>query len=304
MKKLTALFLALILILSFSACGKAIPAYDSLNGSKEQFTESTTKQSKQETESKTPKFDIDDIDWNIKEGIVDGERYLVMSYVNNTKFAIVDFNIHFTEKDNLSEAEKDAYLNDIIDEFGFDDESEEDIAQFKATKIGMSAESEKLIYPKESIENIHVHYYNGYYYVKNDAHFDLVTPDIATVKFISDGKLYTVYYDFNSGDYSYDNKIENANYWTEFEIGNMVPKPDAEIILEYNIETEKIFIFTVLGVDEQDYLSYVEQLRNAGFTEGKYVTDDYFSADNAEGYSISIDFNEDECSYKVTTYAP
>ena len=56
------------------------------------------------TDSETVK--IEDIDWNVGEGIIDGDRHIVMNYVNNSKLDIVYFGLDYTEKEEITEEEK------------------------------------------------------------------------------------------------------------------------------------------------------------------------------------------------------
>lgn len=38
-----------------------------------------------DTESKSNDLKIEDIDWSVDEGILDGDRYVMLSYSNNSK---------------------------------------------------------------------------------------------------------------------------------------------------------------------------------------------------------------------------
>ena len=59
------------------------------------------------------KINIEDIAWNIDEGIVDGDRYVLLSYTNNTEYTITDFKITFKEKAGITEEEKSDFCADI-----------------------------------------------------------------------------------------------------------------------------------------------------------------------------------------------
>ena len=51
---------------------------------------------------KQSKINIEDIDWKVKQGIVDGDRYALLDYTNNTPYTITHFELTFEEKDDLS----------------------------------------------------------------------------------------------------------------------------------------------------------------------------------------------------------
>ena len=40
---------------------------------------------------KQSKINIEDIDWKVKQGIVDGDRYALLDYTNNTPYTITHF---------------------------------------------------------------------------------------------------------------------------------------------------------------------------------------------------------------------
>lgn len=48
---------------------------------------------------KKVKINIEDIAWNVDEGIVDGDRYVLLDYTNNTKYTLTDFEITFKRKE-------------------------------------------------------------------------------------------------------------------------------------------------------------------------------------------------------------
>lgn len=41
---------------------------------------------------------IDDIAWNVDQGIVDGEKYVLLDYTNNSKYTVTDFEMTFKRK--------------------------------------------------------------------------------------------------------------------------------------------------------------------------------------------------------------
>ena len=135
------------------------------------------------------KINIEDIAWNIDEGIVDGDRYVLLSYTNNTEYTITDFKITFKEKAGITEEEKSDFCADIQSDF---ETSDEDMEEVRSRPISMYAETNRVLNPGESVSNINCYYYEGYFYLKNIAHYNLVTPDIATLKYIDEDKIFTV----------------------------------------------------------------------------------------------------------------
>lgn len=249
-----------------------------------------------EKDTKSNDLKIEDIDWSVDEGIVDGERYVMLSYTNNSKYTISNFEILFSEKQNITEEQKAKYFEDIkkiaeVDESDPDEVS--DFEELKSREISMSVESERVCRSGESISNEKCHYYSGYYYLRNIKHFSLVEPDIATIKYIDDNKIYTVNYDFKSKKYTKDAKTEVAFYWTEKEIGNAIPKPKADIVSS-DIDNDDSFYFDIHGWTLDDFNAYVKECQVKGFTLEKYENEGYYSADSESGYRITLDYDEDD----------
>ena len=59
------------------------------------------------------KINIEDISWKVDEGIVDGDRYVLLNYTNNTQYTITNFELTFKEKTSVTEEEKANFYSDI-----------------------------------------------------------------------------------------------------------------------------------------------------------------------------------------------
>ena len=116
----------------------------------------------------------------------------------------------------------------IVENYKNNELSDDDIDELKQRDISMNAETERVVEPGKTIDKINCYYFDGHYYLKNMDHFNLVEPDIVTVKFIVDGKINTMYYDYSGKSYSYDSETEEADEWSTGEYGDKIPKPDAE----------------------------------------------------------------------------
>lgn len=153
------------------------------------------------------KINIADIAWSVDEGIVDGEHYILLDYTNSTPYTIVDFKITFKEKSGITEEEKSTFYSDIQKKFNA---SDEDMEELKERTISMYAETGRVVNPDESVSNVNCYYYGGSYYLKDISHFNLVEPDIATIKYIEEDEIFTTYYDYNSKKYSAEAETEMA----------------------------------------------------------------------------------------------
>ena len=250
---------------------------------------------------------IEDIDWHVGEEIVDGKRVVAFGYTNNTDYTICDVEIYFTEKSDITEEEKTEFIEDLKVIFDVDETNEEEAEDFKKFKIkpvGMSAESETITHTGESSEYERCTYYSGIYYVKKIEHYDLVTPDIATIKYIDEDKIVKIYYDFVNDKYTFDSKTESAIYWTTKGMGDVIPKPKAEIINKDTFDSATHFSFEVPNWTIDEFNAYVEECRAAGYNLNVLEYDDYYSADNAEGYNIYLNYYKTWSRMEGTIRAP
>lgn len=294
MKKCLCVGLLLVSFLLIAACSGVVTNSDSSDGN----------QSAKKTILKMEK-----IQWAVDEQIVQGERGVYLEVTNNTDYSIASFAIQFAEREDLKVEERESFFSSLIASYTstgweLDEDDVEYFEQIKKGQITIRAETERVIKPGESITKIPCCYYTGYYIVDKLPQFEVTEPDIATICYIKDGLIYTIYYDFHSGKYSEEEKTEAAYYWTEGELGERVPKPDAEVVKKSYCDEIRSFNFEVYGISEADYKSYINQCEELGYTNDLYVSDTYFRANDSDGYRIRISYYEDEWEMDVYLDAP
>lgn len=305
-KKALCTFIAVIAAVSstmiFTGCSNNGETGTSQNStSNADKSASVASETEKPTQSKET-IKIEDIDWNVDEGIVSGKKYVLLNYTNKSKFLINDFEITFKQKNSVTNEQKETFFSDVKKEFSF---SDDDMKQLEGTDISMHAESNKLVDSGEMAKNINCYYYQGYSYVTNINHYNLVEPDIATIKYVGDDqKIYTVYYDFSSKKYSEEEDAEDAYYWTTTELGNKIPKPDVKIVKKYISDDEDSFGVEAFGVTSDYFNSYADKCKELGFTEDVSEYDTLYSAKDKDGYDLSISYSEDDDSMTITLDAP
>lgn len=251
----------------------------------------------QATQSKTASqtINIDQIQFEVGQGVLDGKRCELMKITNNTPFRLCGFQLEYKAKAEVSKEQKDKFLNEIQTEFGLDADA---IARLKDMTTLMHASTDKVLKPGESQEDARLYYYQGFYYMNNDDHFQLVEPDIASIKYENAGKIYTVFYDFASKKYTNGNKVEDANQWSEDYLGSKLPKPESDII-RVSVNSEKLYSFDICGATVEDYKNYVEECKAAGFTLDPTNFDQYYHADDKDGNDISVHYYEEKATISV-----
>lgn len=261
-------------------------------------TKNETKKQGQKIEKVSKnKISIDDLIYDAKSEIVDGERYVMLSLTNNSKYTITGFEVKYKVKPDVTDEQKYKFDEDLIENFEL---SDDDIDELKQRDISMNAETERVVEPGKTIDKINCYYFEGHYYLKNMDHFNLVEPDIVTVKFIVDGKINTMYYDYSGKSYSYDSETEEADEWSTGEYGDKIPKPDAEHITSDRDDEER-FMFEAYGdFSMDDFNDYVEKCKEMGYTENESSFDGFYSADSKDGYNVYLNYEEKSASISGT----
>ncbi len=77
--------------------------------------------------------------------------------------------------------------------------------------------------------------------------------------------------------------------WPTNGVGSKLPKPKST---KGNVQSDSSELYSVHIADmtKDDYNDYVEQCKNAGFDVDYNKSETYFSAENKDGYSISVDY--------------
>lgn len=135
-------------------------------------------------------------------------------------------------------------------------------------------------------------------------HYNLVEPDVATIKYINDNKIYTSYYDFSTKKYSEDENTEEAYYWTTSELGTKIPKPDVKVVKKYISDNEDSFGFEAYGLSLDQFNEYVDKCKQLGFTVDESSYEGHYSADDKDGYNVYLSYKEDDDYMTVTIDAP
>lgn len=237
---------------------------------------------------------IEDIEWSVDEEIVNGERAVVFNYTNNTKYTIGDVELKFTQKEEIT-ADDLSVFNDYKNKYKVDDET------FKNTYI--LGYCRKFAEPKETVNGAPCVINGTHIPVENMAQYQIMQPDMATIAYIDDDKMYSIYYDFKSQKYSWgdENGIE-IYQWAEGELANMIPKPDVPSVK--CSESEKSLGFTSYGASKDQFKEYVQACKDKGFTSDTSDGETYYNAKNSEGYKLSIHYYADDERLDGNLYAP
>ena len=299
MKKLTAILLALCLCVGLCACGANSDSFVTPDSS-DDTTERSNPASNEDL-STAPTLTIEDIVWNVEEGILEGDKYVLFGFTNNTKYAITELEIEFKAKENLSAEEKESFYTDMK---GLWEYTDEEMERLRNEPISMWTRAENCyIVPGEKLNNIVVKYYQGSWEVSNIGHYNLLEPDIATIKYVDGDSLYTTYYDFTAKEFYPDDDVELAYYWTESALGDMIPRPESPVVMK-DVDRDTLFSFDALNMTLEDVDNYAEQCKQLGFDVDVRGYEGFYAAHNADGYEVRVTHFEEWNMLSVSIVSP
>lgn len=100
-------------------------------------------------------------------------------------------------------------------------------------------------------------------------------------------------------------KAERANEyrWPDSQLASMIPRPESNhgrIVSE----SESRFDMNVYEISKEQFEDYIEGCKDSGFTVDYSRMDTYYLANDGEGYSLSLMFDEDKEELKISLNAP
>ncbi len=292
-KKCLRLLVAAAAMLMMVACGgkeesKKVNSdsdIEDVENNSEQKSQADSKESSQSEEKSDgrPFIDIKDIDWSVEETIIDGQKVISFGYTNNTNFTIADVEMKFIQKRDVTKEQLAAFDNLKQD----NNWSDEEIAE-----IYILGYNRKLADPGEKVGASLCTINGTNRLVESMDQYNLMQPDSVSIAFIgNDDKMYMTYYDFNTQKYG-ESTIEGKDIqeWSNSEISSFIPKPEYRVVVVGTDDDDK-FSFTAFGVSRNEYNTYLETCKNAGFTDIQFESDNSYRALNVDKYEIDISYD-------------
>lgn len=239
---------------------------------------------------------IDEIEWNVGENVVAGNRVLSLSYINNSPFTIMEFGIEFVQREDVTEEQLTAFDEIYADPDLTPDETPEEL-KIVGLNYHFVAPGEKADPETCSIAGLNLPTMDQY---------ELMEPSIAYIRYAGgDGKIYTEYYDFLNDSYSLEERMtaEAISEWPESNLAQITPELEGTVT-ELVYDDEEDFGVDVYGLDQDAFKSYVNTCQEAGFNNIEYDGDTWFEAQNEDGYEIDIIYDEYSNSVSVRMNAP
>lgn len=225
---------------------------------------------------------IEDIDWNVTESVMDGERFVSFNYTNNSKYTILDIEMEFVQKSDVTKEQLSVF---------YELKEEREWTDKEVSDIYILGYNRKCAEPGETVSDSPCCINGTYTLVENIEQYEIMEPDMITIAFIgNDGKGYAVYYDFKSQSYGESSQGgQDIQQWSDSEISKLLPKAEAPAI---NVSTDEYdrFYFYAYGVSRDTFEKYVEAVKANGFTEVEFEGSNSYRATNADGVETNITY--------------
>lgn len=239
---------------------------------------------------------IEDIELNMGSTVMDGYRTVGFSYTNNSDYTIVNVKLDRSFKDGATLAQVEAVFGDSF-EYAFDEgATDADLAD--ETLSGTSGWYE--IGPGETSEPTRCGCAG--YYVEDQGLVDLTEPDILTIQFLCNDKIYTEYYDYRGETYTLSDEVVDAIEWPDEEKVGGLPRPEGKHTYVWSESDDSITV-RAISVSQEEFDSYVERLVEEGYSIEPKANTGYYSDIESpdEAYEIDISYSDydGELSLKV-----
>ena len=227
-------------------------------------------------------FDVADIAWSVGDGLIDGERIIEFKYTNNTPYPVVDVELTFKQKPDVTD-EQLAVFNDVKTTYDWTDEELKDVY--------ILGYNRKLSEPGETVGESPCVINGTYIPVENMEQYNIMEPSSMNVAYVKDGQICAVYYDYEIDQYSeLSSSGKAAVEWSDGELAKLIPQPQSQVITN-DLETEDSFWFTAYGFSKDDFQNYVTQCKEKGFSNIEYDEDDWFEASDNNGNMVNLNYN-------------
>ena len=243
----------------------------------------------------TPKFDFSNIEWSVDSGVIDGDRVVMFNYDNNSDYDIAEVSLKFKMKDDTTDEEIKAFSE--LSEKAKEQEE-------KLSELTIEAWAEKIIGPGDSVQDVPMQLDGTYQYFTTYDAYDLFEPDMMTVIYIENNKLYTAYYDYRNQETSYDDEVLDAYTWSDSELAALIPKPDVKIVAP-GFDSETTFSANAYGVSKEMFEQYKKQCEEKGFkgSSDNYVDWDWRAKDK-NGNELELIYVEEDEKVGIHVDAP
>ena len=246
-----------------------------------------------EEDSTTPNIDyennpprIDQINWFVEEGMIDGNSSVVFGYTNNSDYIILDVEMKFVQKEGTTKKQR-AVFKELKKEKSW---TNEEIAD-----IYILGYNRKVAEPGEQVTGSYCCINGTYEFVKDIKQYNIMEPSEVQIAYagVGDDKVYATSYDFKTGQYTGMGAYDIYE-WSDNSLGTLIEKPDF-ISVKTGVDDEDKFTFTCYGVSKEDYDQYKKSCSDKGFNNVDSDSEHFYEASNSSGeYTLTLNYDSIE----------
>ena len=283
-RKVISVGLVITLMLSFVFVLSGCKCSNGKSGDASSITQAITENS----------LNIDDFIWNVEQTKKSGKDIYTFSLTNNSKYELLGAEINYKTKAGLTPEQLS-----LFDDFKAKHESYFKDGQTTAD-VTLIGKKETYIPTSGSANGIPVTIGVGnysWYDSPTKEQFDLMEPnELVLIVVGSDDVAYPAYYSFADKKWKIDSKTVKLNNWPDSELAKLIPEPK-DYNYKMTLAYEDHIAADVYGVTDEYFKSYVEQLKEKGFTEDidEYNSDSYsrWEAKDKNGNKVSLEYHND-----------
>lgn len=242
----------------------------------------------------SPKIDIDDINWEIKEGVVNGNRWPTFNYTNNTDYDIISLKLDFVVRDDVSESDLNANSK-IVDK---SNKRNHTVSEFTINVI-----DDEYTEKGESSENVSISLDGTIETLTDMSVAELMQADMMTIAFLSGDKVYVAYYDYKNEEMTYEKDSMKAVAWSETDLAKTISKPDSPVIV-VTADSDDRFSARACNYTKDEFENYVSDCKEKGYDidveEKDRTSGSSFEAQNKDGVELEVTYDSSTKMLKIT----
>ena len=231
------------------------------------------------TTSSNDEITVEQLPWNVEEGIDNGDRRVMVSFTNNTNHDITEFEVDYSLKADITDEQ-------IAQAF------EEDV---RNTSLNCAIRS--MTGQGESATGFCDY---GAWYMTSMAQLNLAEPDILTVQYVNtdSNTLDTVHYDFKSKKMNKSNNSTPLSSWPENSPrASMIPQPKSTLITDL-LDSENQLSFEILGFSYEDFHQYSNECVANGWQISTSMDDIAYFVPK-DGFTLDMFYSDDSSTLSV-----
>lgn len=287
MKRKGIVFLLILLLLT-AATACSGPSSGSPDSSESSIsptqTETQQKDSAQDTLSASD-LSISLFEWDVREEVIADELAYRLNLKNGSPYPVLSTEIIYKTRETATNEELkqfDRFKKDHKEYVDPDDDNH---------NIRLFGQSESYIKPGQYLQNLPITigiHSMTWYDTPNYDQFVLMRPASLSLGLVKNNLLYHCHYDFIEKNWSVDPDAEPLNTWPDTRLTRLIPKPPCDYYL-ISTKTEDSYLrITAYGISNKQYQSYVQSVKENGFTLHTDTGKNYYSAEDRKENAVDI----------------